>query len=109
MMIISTKLGLLAVLGTIAASPVSAQEKVGPHTHARAIANLDIRPATVHAARRTLTRIEEAALEVCGAPRGALREVRRAMRKSECWKESVDRAVTAIGNPLLIRVHGQGK
>lgn len=108
-MIISTKLGLLAVLGTIAASPVAAQEKVGPNTYAIAVESLDIRPATVHAARRTLTRIEEAALEVCGAPRGALREVRRAMRKSECWKDSVYRAVTAIGNPLLIRVHQQGE
>lgn len=109
MMISTTKLGLVAGLCGLLATPVAAQEKVGPNTYAIAVESLDVRPATVRAARRALARIEEAALEVCGAPHGALREVRRAVRKSECWKDSVDRAVTAIGDPLLIRVHRQGK
>jgi UrcA family protein len=106
---ISTKLCVLAALGAMLVTPAAAQVKVGPETYAFTLVNLDTRPKTVSAARRTLARIDEAALAVCGAPRGSLREVRRAARKAACWKDSVDHAIAAIGDPLLTRVHQHGQ
>jgi UrcA family protein len=105
---IRTQFMLLALTGGIAATPVAAEVKVGPETYAVTLRNLDARPANIDAARRTLARIEEAALEVCGASHGSLHEVRRATRKSVCWQESMDATLTKIGNPLLTRLHRLG-
>ncbi len=102
------KVSLLVVLSASATTPLVAQTEVGPNSYAVTLSNLDLSPATASAARRTLSRIDEAALAICGAPRGSLREVRRATRKSACWKESVDRAVAQIDNPLLTRVYRRG-
>lgn len=104
-----TKLGLLIALGAVLSAPAIAQVKVGPETYALTIANVDVRPKTISAARRTWVRIDEAALVVCGVPPGSLRQVRQAARRSACWKVSMDRAITAIGNPLLTRFHRSGK
>lgn len=105
----SKKPCLWTVLTAVVATPLGAQDRSGLETYAVTLENLNIRPVTINAAERTLVRIEEAALEVCGVPRGSLRHVRRAVRKSACWRDSVDRAVSAIGDPLLNRVHQRGQ
>ncbi|MCU0886258.1 MAG: UrcA family protein [Beijerinckiaceae bacterium] len=102
-------LGVLAVLGLTSALPARAQEKVGPDTYALPLHQLDVHPKTVRAARRTLRRIDEAALAVCGASAASLPALRRATRRTACWQDSMDQAVNAIADPLLTRVHRQGK
>jgi UrcA family protein len=62
--------------------------------------NIHIHPATPAAADRTIRKIDEAALNVCGAT-GALAEVKVAMRAGDCWKEAAGNAVRQSGDPLL--------
>jgi len=62
--------------------------------------NIDLHPATAAIARRTMRRIDEAALSVCGAS-DALFEARRAIRASSCWQEAAGNAARQSGNPLL--------
>lgn len=53
------------------------------------------------AAKRLFGRIEEAALEVCGASRFSFPDVRRAVRRSDCWRQSVSTAVAELHDPGL--------
>lgn len=53
------------------------------------------------AAKRLFDRIEEAALEVCGASRFSFPDVRRAVRRSDCWRQSVSRAVAELHDTRL--------
>jgi UrcA family protein len=53
------------------------------------------------AARQLLARIEDAALEVCGASPFSLADVKSATRNSRCWRDAVDGATRQIGNPTL--------
>lgn len=104
----STKLGPVIVLVAGLVNPLAAEARPGPDARTVILEDIDTRPATTGAARRTLARIEEAALTVCGAPRGSLIEVRRAARRSACWKDSVEAAVAQVGHPLLAHVHRRG-
>lgn len=63
----------------------------------------DLHPRTPAAADRLLGRIEEAALEACGASPSSLYELRRAARQSDCWRKAVSNAVAQVGDPELSR------
>jgi len=62
--------------------------------------HIDLHPATTAAARRTMRRIDEAALNVCGAA-GALDEAKRGIRAGSCWQEAAGNAARHSGDPLL--------
>jgi UrcA family protein len=87
----------LAVAGATAV----AQPPESPPTDTVVVRHVDLHPRTPRAARLTLDRIGEAALDVCGASPYSLPEVRRAVRASACWHDSMARAVAQIGDPLL--------
>jgi UrcA family protein len=53
------------------------------------------------AAKRLFDRIEEAALEVCGGSPFSFPDVRRAVRKSDCWRQSVSTAATELHDARL--------
>lgn len=53
------------------------------------------------AERRLLARIEDAALEVCGASPFSLADVKSATRNSRCWRDAVDGATRRIRSPTL--------
>jgi UrcA family protein len=53
------------------------------------------------AAQRLFDRIDEAAMEVCGASPFSFAEVRRAVRQSDCWRQSVSTAVAKVQDPSL--------
>jgi UrcA family protein len=55
-------------------------------------------PAT---ARRLFDRIDEAAMEVCGASPFSFAELRRSVRRSDCWRRSVSTAVAKVDDPSL--------
>ena len=62
--------------------------------------HIDLHPATPAAARRSMHRIDEAALTVCGAS-GALVEAKRGIRASSCWQEAAGNAARHSADPLL--------
>lgn len=62
--------------------------------------HVDLHPATAAVARRTMRRIDEAALSVCGAD-GALVEAKREIRAGPCWQEAAGNAARQSGDPLL--------
>ena len=92
-------LGLLVALCAFAAVPTRAE------THTVLLTGVDLRPDTTVAAERVMSRIKEAALEVCGAPRGTSQLLRRAVQKSECWKASVANTVARLDNPKLTALY----
>lgn len=91
----------LATLGAMTAVPSAAQERHEAVTVHRA----QLHPATPAAARRTIARIEAAALEACGASSFSLREVKLAVRGSVCWRESMAATMTRIDDPLLLSAY----
>ena len=82
-----------------------AQNTIGPDQHAIILTNVNMQPATIREARKTLDRIKAAALTLCGAPHGSSSYLRRAVMKSECFTESVANAVRKIDDPLINRLH----
>lgn len=82
------------------ASPTCAQDRTGADRYTMVV-KAAAQPNTVQGARRTLGRIERAALAVCGASPFSLRELRLAVRDSACWRGSVADAVARIGDPTL--------
>ncbi len=82
-----------------------------PQPHAAAVSvrvgDLDLLQA--HGARRMLERLDAAAARACGASDDSLRDVKRAVRRSRCYRDAMDRAVAALGSAPLSALHrGRG-
>jgi UrcA family protein len=106
----------LLALFTLAAPVAAQQSEGGADRNAIMLTHIDRHPATPAAARKSLARIDRAALEVCGASGGSLREMKDATHRSACWREAMADAVAQIDDPLLTaayaarpstRAHGQ--
>ncbi|MCJ2178931.1 UrcA family protein [Novosphingobium album (ex Hu et al. 2023)] len=91
----------VAALGLALTAPAVAQDRIGDNRYAVTLDAVDTHPATPEAAKRTLVRIENAALVVCGASSSSLREVKSAVRRSVCWHDAMADALTRIGDPQL--------
>jgi len=98
-------LGLVTALGVLAMPPVLAGERAGEDRHSMTLTNVNVRPATLAQARQTLSRIEGAALVLCGAPRGTSSILKRAVMKTPCFRDAVAEAVRTIDHPLITRLH----
>lgn len=97
--VLSPALLALAALAT----PAAAQEtRTGPDTYAVALNAADLRPATPAAARRSVMRIGQAALLVCGASAAAPHGIRMAVRRSPCWRDSMAKVRQRVADPLLL-------
>ena len=92
-------------LCTAIAQPALSQARIGTDEYAVTLPGADMHPATPQAARRTMKRIENAALIVCGATPGTLADVTRAVRRSACWRETMERTMSRIDNPLLAQAY----
>jgi UrcA family protein len=86
-------------------APAAAQEKVGPDRYAVTLRNVDLHPATPRVARQTLTRIENAALAVCGVSSFDLSDMKLAARKTPCWRDSMAATMARIDDPLLTQAY----
>ena len=64
------------------------------------LSNIHMHPATPAIADRTIRKIDEAALSVCGAA-GGLAEFKAATRAGSCWQDAAGNAVRQSGDPLL--------
>lgn len=97
-----------AVLCAALAMPAIAQEKkIGPDRYAVTVQRADLHPATPAAARRTLARIEAAALAVCGGSDASLSAMKLAVRHSACWRDSMAGTMAGIDDPLLRQAYHQ--
>jgi len=85
---------LPAALLCAAAAPAEPEKVVLHH--------IDLHPASEAAARRTIRRIDSAALQACGVSDSALREVQAATRKGDCWREAVGDVVHQSGDRRLM-------
>ena len=55
-----------------------------------------------------LGRIQDAALESCGASAFSFRDYREAVRRSACYQSSTARAVAALDTPMVTSLYEQG-
>jgi len=88
------------VLGALLLGTVCSTGAVRAQTASVTLRHVDLHPATAAIARRTMRRIDEAALSVCGAD-GALVEAKREIRAGPCWQEAAGNAARHSGDPLL--------
>lgn len=84
------------------AIPAVAQEKIGPDRYAVVVHRAGLHPATPAAARRTLARIEAAALSVCGGSETSLSALKLAIQHSPCWRDAMADTMARIDDPLLL-------
>ena len=63
--------------------------------------SIDRHPSDAPAAKRTWSRIDAAALEVCGGGGFASRQVNDAIHRSDCWHSAMNGALAQIRSPLL--------
>ncbi|MGY6637183.1 MAG: UrcA family protein [Erythrobacter sp.] len=97
--------GLATASAVLMIPPVQAQNTIDPDQHAIILNNVNVHPASIREARKTLDRIKVAALTLCGAPHGSSTYMRRAVMKSECFRDSLADAVRKIDDPLINRLH----
>lgn len=97
-------LAAIALSGTIA-TPGAAQDRIGSDSYAVTLHGADLHPASAEKGRRMLVRIENAALLVCGASPFSLREIKLAVRDSDCWRTSMAETVAQIDAPLLTQAY----
>ncbi|MEG3146629.1 UrcA family protein [Sphingomonas sp. RT2P30] len=84
-----------------AAVPASAADRPGEVTESMMLRGVTRNPASPQAATRLLQRIGDAAMLVCGASATSLADMKRAVRTSPCWHNSVADTVRRINDPLL--------
>ncbi|MCJ2184773.1 UrcA family protein [Novosphingobium sp. 1949] len=94
-------LGAALALCGASSAPAQAPQRTGADTYSIALSGYDAPPATRQAARRSLARIEAAAMRVCGASGFSLPEVRRAVRESACWRDAVASTLAGLDAPWL--------
>ena len=94
------------ILGAVIAMPATARErKAETETYSVTVRRAQLHPATPAAARRTLTRIEDAALAVCGASSFSFTGMKLAVRHSACWRDSMAATMARIDDPLLLKAY----
>lgn len=100
-----THFGLMAAMSMLTIPIAQAQQKTGSDRYSIALKNVNVHPSSLAEARKTLDRIKDAALTLCGAPQGSSTYMRRAIKKSQCFEDSVAEAVRSIDDPLINRLH----
>jgi UrcA family protein len=61
----------------------------------------DLDLSTRHGARLMIQRLDEAAAEVCGSASFTSLAFKRAVRNTECYQESMNRALARLGSPTV--------
>jgi UrcA family protein len=100
-----TKIGRIVTCGAVLAAALAMAQTASAdpagETVTQRIGGGDLHPATDAGAQRLLYRIEQAALEVCGASPASLHELRLAARHSECFRRAVEDAVAQTADPKM--------
>lgn len=89
------------VLGAAAATSVASSAAAEEQ---RVVRYHDLELATPRGARLMYSRIDEAAVQICGGGRGSLEAINRAIRRTECWRDATAEAVTRLNAPAVTAV-----
>ena len=65
----------------------------------------DLNLSSPHDSAVMLRRLHEAALEACGASSFSVPDYRRAIEHTACYRDSMDRAVSAVGAPTVSQLY----
>jgi UrcA family protein len=68
----------------------------------------DLDLSTPHGSAVLLRRLRVAALSACGASEFSVPDYRRAVERSACYRESLDRAVSDVGAPAVTQLYSGG-
>ena len=90
---------MLAVLAGVGSSAIAAD--AGSMTDYVRINRAAVTPASPAEAQRSLGRLGSAAMEVCGASSFSVPDYKRAVRRSDCWHQSMTDVVARIDNQYL--------
>jgi UrcA family protein len=94
---------LLAALVGVLALPAAALAK----EEALAVRAGDLSLSQPAHAHRMLRRLDQAALDVCGASIVSLKEHQRAVRRSGCYAQAMETAVATLNAPALDALYRQ--
>jgi len=94
---LAPRIGAVALAAMLAFSPTWAAEV----TQSVAVRGVSLPVESPAQAAVLLDRIKAAAQVACGAEKESLADVKRAVRGSQCWRDSVANAVHQIDSPLL--------
>lgn len=98
---------LLVALLLCTAQAAGAEDRPGEITEAVTLRGVTRNPGSPEAATRLLRRIGDAAMLACGAWATSLAEMKRAVRASPCWHDSVADTVRRIDDPLLTAAYAR--
>lgn len=96
------RLMICAMALAMAAPAVSFAADTAPVAKVR-FSDLDLTNA--NDAARMVRRMDVASASVCGASKFSLREMQRAVRESDCYRQSMDRAMADLGSPTVNAVY----
>jgi UrcA family protein len=101
-----------------AAAPASfaqewkAAEQAAREVHQVRVIYADLDVSTPEGASALVGRLHNAALVACGASEFSIPEYRRSVERSDCFRDSMGRAVAEVGAPAVTRLYhrtlGQG-
>jgi UrcA family protein len=101
---ISIMLAAAVALAGMAAGPAAV---AGDQTASVKVVYTDLNLSNPKDSAVLLHRLREAAMEACGASDFSVPDYRWAVMRSQCYTDSVDRAVAALNAPTVTRLYSQ--
>jgi UrcA family protein len=96
----------ISLLAPAVLAPAAAQAATAADvTTALRVSHADLDLSQPQGAAIMFGRLERASLSVCGASQFSFREVRDEARKSACFHQSMDQAVTSLGAPSVTALY----
>src|SRR5687767_10567911 len=92
---------ILAIAALAIAAPAA-------HGATRAVNSGGLDLANSADGRVMLQRLDRAAADVCGASAFSVREMQRAVRRTACYRETMDQAVAALNAPSVSSLYTAG-
>lgn len=88
-------------LAALAALAVATPAMAGPGTTASVAVLMGVDLGSAAGAATMAGRIDRAAMDVCGASRGSSREMQLAVRRSDCYRETLTNALSSLNAPAV--------
>ncbi|MDB5444933.1 MAG: UrcA family protein [Phenylobacterium sp.] len=98
---------LIALSFAAAASTAAIAAPAPDQVHVVKVGYGDLNLKSTADAQRLLHRLDRAAADACGASGFSLPEVKAAVRRSTCYRGSMDRAVATLNAPTVNSLYAQ--
>jgi UrcA family protein len=89
------------IIAAVMAAALPAAAFAGEGTSSRAVSAAGLDLSRSSDAAVMARRLEQAAMNVCGASEFSAREVQNDVRRSSCYREATDRALSALSAPAV--------